>query len=339
MKKILISFLLSVFVLGGEKVMANEGLNEQDRLLVQISATAALGNQNVLKQFLTQALEADINIEVLKEILVQSYAYCGFPRSLNALQTLQQVAQEKNIKNPSKDLNSQTILSDSLLVGTQNQTNLVGTEVKGSLFDFAPQIDQYLKAHLFGDIFSRNIISWRTRELATIAMLAVRNGVESQLQAHINIGKHNGLKDSEITEVLSLARQQAAKNVLFGFGAPNTTYAKYFIGNSYLQPLNDKGVQIANVTFEPKCRNNWHIHHKGAQILMVVSGRGWYQEWGKEASEIKAGDVVYIAPSIKHWHGAAKDSWMTHIAIAEPAENASTEWLEEVSDEQYNLLP
>lgn len=125
---------------------------------------------------------------------------------------------------------------------------------------------------------------------------------------------------------------------IFGLGQENTAYEQYFIGKSYLNPLTTEGVNSSNVTFEPKCRNNWHIHHKGGQILLVTSGRGYYQEWGKEAQELKAGDVVNIPSEVKHWHGAAKDSWFSHVAIAVPAEGASTEWLDEVSDDEYNKL-
>ena len=102
--------------------------------------------------------------------------------------------------------------------------------------------------------------------------------------------------------------------------------------------MTTEGVNSANVTFEPGCRNNWHIHHKGGQILLVTSGRGYYQEWGKPAQELKTGDVVNIPAEVKHWHGAAKDSWFAHVAISVPAKDASTEWLEEVSDEDYNKL-
>lgn len=128
----------------------------------------------------------------------------------------------------------------------------------------------------------------------------------------------------------------------FGLGQPNTAYAKYFIGQSYLNPLVKEGVNMANVTFEPACRNNWHIHKAtsgGGQILLCTSGRGWYQEWGKPARELKAGDVVEIPAGVKHWHGAAKDSWFAHIAVATPGENTSTEWLEPVDDAQYAKLP
>jgi len=126
---------------------------------------------------------------------------------------------------------------------------------------------------------------------------------------------------------------------LFGLGTENTAYAKYFVGNSWLNMLTTEGVVSANVTFEPACRNNWHIHHKGGQILFVTDGRGWYREWGKPARALKPGDVVYIAPEVKHWHGAAKDSWFAHIALELPADRKSTEWCEVVSDAEYAELP
>ncbi|MGN0902294.1 MAG: cupin domain-containing protein [Succinivibrio sp.] len=124
----------------------------------------------------------------------------------------------------------------------------------------------------------------------------------------------------------------------FGLGDKNETYAKYFTGQSYVKSLTKDGVVSANVTFEPGCRNNWHIHHKGGQILLVTSGRGYYQEYGMEAVELKQGDVVNIKEGIKHWHGAAKDSYFSHIAIAVPADGAYTEWLEKVSDDEYMKL-
>lgn len=126
---------------------------------------------------------------------------------------------------------------------------------------------------------------------------------------------------------------------IFGLGEPNTGYAKYFVGNSYLHMLTTERLVTANVTFEPGCRNNWHIHHKGGQILLVTSGRGWYQEWGKDAQELHAGDVVNIPPEVKHWHGAAKDSWFAHVAIEVPAEGASSEWCEPVDTIDYEALP
>lgn len=128
---------------------------------------------------------------------------------------------------------------------------------------------------------------------------------------------------------------------IFPRGEENTAFAKYFIGKSYLARLSSEQVGIANVTFEPGCRNNWHVHHAskgGGQILLCIGGRGWYQEWGQPACALKAGDVVNIPVGVKHWHGAAKDSWFAHLAVEVPGEDTSNEWLEPVDDEQYSCL-
>ena len=128
---------------------------------------------------------------------------------------------------------------------------------------------------------------------------------------------------------------------IFPRGGENTAYAKYFIGTSYLNMLTTEGVTIGNVTFEPGCRNNWHIHHAkegGGQILLVTGGRGWYQEWGQPARQLHAGDVVVIPAGVKHWHGAAKDSWFAHLAVEVPGVETRTEWLEPVDDSQYGTL-
>lgn len=131
---------------------------------------------------------------------------------------------------------------------------------------------------------------------------------------------------------------------VFGKGEFNKEYAQYFIGNSYLNPLSLAGepkIFVSNVTFEPGCRNNWHIHHAskgGGQLLICTAGEGWYQEWGKEPVELKPGTVITIPAEVKHWHGAKKDSWFAHIAMNIPGENGTNEWLEEVTDEQYGKL-
>ena len=130
-------------------------------------------------------------------------------------------------------------------------------------------------------------------------------------------------------------------NLPFPVGKPNDAFAQYFVGQSYLAPLTMEQVPTFNVTFEPSCRNNWHIHHAssgGGQLLICVSGRGWYQEWGKEARELHPGDVVNIPTNVKHWHGAASDSWFQHVAQEIPGEDAKTEWCEAVSDEDYVKL-
>ena len=139
-------------------------------------------------------------------------------------------------------------------------------------------------------------------------------------------------------------KEQFEKVNAFGTGTANTAYAQYFTGDSFLNPLTDPegGLFAANATFEPGCRNNWHIHEAasgGGQILLCTSGRGWYQEWGKPARELHAGDVVHIPAGVKHWHGAARDSWFVHLAVEVPGEGCRSQWLEPVSEEEYARLP
>lgn len=137
-------------------------------------------------------------------------------------------------------------------------------------------------------------------------------------------------------------KEEFDKVNIFGLGDSNVNYAKYFIGNSYLNPLaKTENIFLANVTFEPGCRNNWHIHHAtkgGGQILICTAGNGWYQEEGKVAQSLKPGDVVIIPANVKHWHGAKKNSWFSHIAVEVPGEDTSNEWCESVTDEEYNKL-
>lgn len=139
-------------------------------------------------------------------------------------------------------------------------------------------------------------------------------------------------------------KEEFDKVNVFGQGEPNVSFAKYFIGNSYLNPLTKKeesSLSLTNVTFEPGCRNNWHIHHAtkdGGQILICIAGFGWYQEEGKDAISLEPGTVIVIPANVKHWHGGKKDSWFSHIALEVPGENTSNEWLEEVSDKEYIKL-
>lgn len=136
-------------------------------------------------------------------------------------------------------------------------------------------------------------------------------------------------------------KQEVTEQMIFPMGEKNDAFAKYFVGQSYLNMISTEQVVVGNVTFEPGCRNNWHIHHadkNGGQMLLCTAGAGYYQEWEKEPRKLQPGDVVHIPAGVKHWHGAAPDSWFTHLAIEVPAENASTEWCEAVSDEEYGKL-
>lgn len=241
------------------------------------------------------------------------------------------------------------------------------TAGRDALGEFAPKFAQLNDDVLFGEVWSReDKLSLKLRSIVTISALIGKGIVDSSLQYHLQSAKNNSVTKTEMAEILThiafyagwpnaWAAFRMAKDVyadvseaeehggFFGLGQENTGYAKYFIGKSYLNPLTDpaKTVFIANVTFEPGCRNNWHVHHAskgGGQLLICVDGEGWYQEAGKPAQSLKPGNVVTIPAEVKHWHGAKKGSWFSHLAVEVPGENTSNEWLEPVTDEAYAHL-
>ena len=321
----------------------NNALNSKEQRIVAIAGFTAQGDMANLKQALADGLDSGLTVNGIKEVLTQLYAYCGFPRSLNALGSFMELLREreaKGVRDAQGKLPGPLPEGKSIEFGTANQTKLTGRPVKGALFEFAPAIDEYLKAHLFGDIFGRDNLDWKTREIATIAALAAMPGVESQLNAHIAIGKHNGVTEEQVREILAMIggnRFGVPRISPFPVGEENTAYANYFSGKSYLARLTKDSrlnVPVANVTFEPGCRNNWHSH-TGGQLLIAVGGIGFYQERGKAARKLVPGDVVEIPPNVDHWHGAAPDSWFSHLAVeCNPQTNKNT-WLEPVSDADY----
>ena len=241
------------------------------------------------------------------------------------------------------------------------------TAGRDTLGEFAPKFAELNDDVLFGEVWSReDKLSPRDRSLVTITALISGRILDSSLKFHMQKAKENGITKTEIAEILTqlafysgwpkawaafymakeIWTENAADNSLseierkslFPIGKPNDAYAEYFIGQSYLCPVVTDGAPVYNVTFEPGCRNNWHIHHAdtgGGQTLICTLGRGWYQEKGKKPMQLNPGDTVYIAPGIKHWHGAASDSWFSHLAIEIPGENTSNEWLEPVDASQY----
>lgn len=155
----------------------------------------------------------------------------------------------------------------------------------------------------------------------------------------VALGSLSDINTTFAKEVTKMTKEQFS--TVFPTGHKNDAYAKYFVGQSYLNMLSLDQVVIGNVTFEPGCRNNWHIHHAekgGGQILLCLAGRGYYQEWGQEPRELHPGDVVNIPPNAKHWHGAAADGWFSHLSLDVPGEGCSNEWLEPVSEEEYSKL-
>ena len=320
-------------------------LTEKESAIVDLGAAAARGEQDKVSAALKTGFGAGLTLKEAKELVGQLYAYCGFPRALNAAATLMKVTEETKPEEgrtftPFKDG------YDSLRDGTANQTKLCGAPVKGALLDFHPQLDEYLKAHLFGDIFERDNVDWRTREIFTIAALAARPETEPQLKAHMAIGANNGITDKQAEAIVGRVEVLCDCNPArlpadwspIPVGEPNTAYAKYFIGRSYLHKLTLDQVPAFGVTFEPGCRNNWHVHHAksgGGQMLIATAGEGFYQEWGKPARRLRKGDTVNIPANVKHWHGAAPDSWFQHIALEVPGSEQSNEWLEPVDDDAY----
>lgn len=247
------------------------------------------------------------------------------------------------------------------------------TAGRDNLGKLAPEFARLNDDVLFGEVWSReDKLSLRDRSLVTICVFMGKGLVDNSLKYHILNVKKNGITLSEIAEIVTHAAFYAGwpnawavfnlvkevyseeiekqdKNIGnthgggFGVGELNP-YGQFFIGNSYLNPLStveDINFSLFNVTFEPRCRNNWHIHHAtsgGGQILIVVDGEGWYQEEGKEPRSLKRGDVVTIPANVKHWHGAKANSWFSHLAIEVPGVDTSNEWCEPVTDEEYDKL-
>lgn len=266
------------------------------------------------------------------------------------------------------------LLAFALTANIQNtmaQNKIKHTAGKDQLGGFADKFAELNDDILFGEIWSRtDKLNLRDRSLVTVTSLISQGITDSSLSYHLKCARQNGISRSEISEIIThiafyagwpkawaafnLAKDiwkddvkgnddkaEFQKNMIFPIGEPNDLYKKYFIGNSYLAPISKDQINISNVTFEPRCRNNWHIHHSskgGGQMLIGVGGRGWYQEFGKKPVEILPGTVINIPANVKHWHGAAADSWFSHLAIEIPGENSSNEWLEPVSDDEYNKL-
>ena len=242
------------------------------------------------------------------------------------------------------------------------------TAGRNQLGNFAPDFAHFNDDVLFGENWNNRDIDLKTRCIITVVALMSSGITDSSLVYHLENAKAHGVTRAEIAAIVThvgfyvgwpkawavfrmakdvwkdeeLTEKDKYQNtILFPIGAPNDGFAKYFIGQSYLAPISTEQVGIFNVTFELGCRNNWHIHHAtkgGGQILICVGGRGYYQEWGKDAVEMKPGDCINIPVGVKHWHGAALDSWFSHLAVEVPGENSSNEWLEAVSDEAYSAL-
>ena len=262
------------------------------------------------------------------------------------------------------------LLMASTLTSVMAQEKIKQTAGRKVLGDFAPKFAELNDDVLFGDaVWNDSTFSLHDHSVITISVLLGKGMVDSSFRSHLEMGKKHGITRKEIAALLTQAafyagwpnawagfrmaqevwadddavteKERFQQEMIFPIGDPNTAYAKYFTGNSYLARISTEQVPIANVTFEPRCRNNWHIHHAtkgGGQMLVGVAGRGWYQEKGKPAQEILPGTVIHIPANVEHWHGAAADSWFAHLAFEVEGENTSNEWLAPVTDEEYDSI-
>ncbi len=251
------------------------------------------------------------------------------------------------------------------------QKKIIQTAGRDALGEFAPEFAHLNDDILFGEVWSRNdLLSLRDRSLVTITSLISQGITDSSLTYHLMEAKKNGITRVEAAEIITqiafyagwpkawaafrLARDvwsddvngndaitEFQRTMIFPVGEPNSAYADYFSGKSWLAQISTDQIPFFNVTFEPGCRNNWHVHKAekgGGQMLVGVAGRGWYQEEGKPAVEILPGMVINIPANVKHWHGAAKDSWFAHLAFSVPGDKTENIWLEPVVDADYNAL-
>lgn len=242
------------------------------------------------------------------------------------------------------------------------------TAGRDALGDFAPEFAYFNDDILFGENWNNQDIDLKTRCIITVVALMSSGITDQSLSYHLANAKKHGVSKKEIAAIIThvafyagwpkawavfnlaktiwtedvpsdaSAKEAYQASIIFPIGQDNSAYEKYFVGQSYLAPISDGAFPIFNVTFEPGCRNHWHSHRAakgGGQVLICVGGQGYYQEWGKDAVKLQPGDTVTIPANTKHWHGASKDSWFSHLAFEIPGENTSTEWNDPVSEEDY----
>jgi quercetin dioxygenase-like cupin family protein/alkylhydroperoxidase/carboxymuconolactone decarboxylase family protein YurZ len=346
-------------------------LSPRQRAIVPIAAFTAKGELEKLSSAFNEGLDAGLTVNEIKEIIIQMYAYCGFPRALNASGSFSQVLEDRKTRGindvAGEEAAGLPAGKTSIETGAEIQSALTGWAVtpEPGANSFIPVIDQFLKGHLFGDIFSRGLLDYKDREIATVSALASL-GVP-QLQGHISIALRVGVTETQMEHIISILETKVGKQE-----ADNTRNVLSRVMNTTAQETNtradpqilirretqpaskapeanftgDVDVQFmfapnsaapfsgAYVTFQPGARTAWHTHSAG-QHMVVLSGVCWTQERGKEKIIANPGDVVWCPPGVVHWHGASSDTTMTHFVITGTGGPGRMQWLEKVSDEQY----
>jgi carboxymuconolactone decarboxylase len=324
---------------------SGNGLSVRQQHIAEIASCTGRGDLETLKPALSAGLDDGLTVNEIREVIIHAYAYCGFPRSLRALQTFISVLDERKAQgiediagkdaSPVEDDRSRYERGRDILAEI---SGVPADAPKAAYAEFAPVIEQFLKEHLFADLFERDVLTYAERELATVSVIAaLGESVEPMLRSHMGICRNLGMTEEQLDRVLSIAASDPVKDV-FPKGnklpdTPNFTGEAWLAG--FVSATDSMDCTVGNVTFAPGVRNSWHSH-PGGQILLCTSGEGRYQEKGKPVQVLHPGDVVKIAPNVIHWHGAAPDSEFTHIAIGTQQSKGGAVWLDPVTDKEYN---
>lgn len=345
---ICICFMIAANAMAQSASTGNTLTNRQLRI-VEIASCTGKGDMEKLKPALSAGLDDGLTVNEIREILVHAYAYCGFPRSLRALQTFITVWDERKAQgiedtvgrdaSPINDDISRYERGRDILAEI---SGIPADAPKAAYAEFAPVIERFLKEHLFADLFERDVLTYAERELATVSVIAaLGESVEPMLRSHMGICRKLGMTEGQLDRVLVTAATGTADLQVKDVFPKGTklTDGPNFTGEAWLEMFVTKtdsmDCTVGNVTFAPDVRNSWHSH-PGGQILLCTSGEGRYQEKGKPVQVLHSGDVVKIAPNVIHWHGAAPDSEFTHIAIGPQQSKGGAVWMEPVTDEAYN---
>lgn len=348
----------------------NATLTVRQKAIIPIAAFTATGNLPKLETAIHAGLDEGLTINEIKEILIHSYAYTGFPRALNGIDTFMAVLEKRKEQgindHAGKDTTPVPLDFDKNAYGHKVRNTLVGRDISKRTSGypvFTPIVDQFLVEHLFADIFYRDVLNYQERELATIGILAALTGTEPQLKGHLSVSMNVGLSKAQLEDYVAVLKQQVsvesaerateALNELLGTSAPvnRTKSVKVIRNGSPIKGSNDYftgSVTVESrfaceiqdsyrggiVNFSAGARTAWHTHPLG-QTLIVISGSGLVQQEGQALQKMEEKDVVWIPANTRHWHGASEDSPMSHVAISTPLDGKTVEWMEKVGTEQY----
>lgn len=347
---------------------SEDQLTDRQQAIIPIAALTASGNTQELEGALNDGLEKGLTVNEIKEIFIHSYAYAGFPRALNGINTFIKVAEsrkERGIKDKAGD--EATPIPDyynANSYGHKVRNELVGRDMSNRTTGYAafvPTIDKFLVEHLFADIFYRDLLSVKDRELVTISMLSAMPGAEAQLASHMKLSLDVGYSAAQLRQFIRVLNEtvsqdsairaqsvlketadivlenadvgavEVSKDDSVTIGAADKFSGTAKVTSRFSSPVSSH-YRGAMVEFEPGAKTAWHTHPKG-QTLIIISGKGMVQSEGNEVQSMLPGNVISIPPNVRHWHGAAPDSPMSHIAISTPDNGETVNWMELVSDE------